>query len=75
VSFAIFVSITTGVLLTNFASAGCEPRWMLSSIPMLVNLLQPLGAYIADRTSSRHLYCLFGVSRLLWLILVLGLGG
>lgn len=76
---AIFVSITTGVLLTNFLlQLGASPVevGMLSSIPMLVNLLQPLGAYIAERTSSRHLYCLliFGVSRLLWLILVLGIG-
>jgi len=43
---------------------------------MLSNLLQPLGAYFADRTTSRYLYCrwIFGVSRLLWLFLILGIG-
>jgi len=53
---AIFVSITTGVLLTNFLlQLGASPVEVgMSSIPMLVNLLQPLR-YIADRTSSRHL--------------------
>jgi MFS family permease len=76
---AIFASITSGVLLTNFLlHLGASPVdiGMLSSIPMLVNLLQPLGAYIGERTTSRHLYCLwiFGLSRLLWLILVLGIG-
>jgi len=42
---------------------------------MLVNFATS-GAYIADRTTSRHWYCLliFGVSRLLWLILCLGIG-
>lgn len=76
---AMFISITSGVLLTNFLlQLGASPVeiGMLSSIPMLVNLLQPLGAYIAERTTSRHRYCLliFGLSRLLWLILVLGIG-
>jgi hypothetical protein len=77
---AIFTSITSGVLLTNFLlQLGANPVeiGMLSSIPMLLNLLQPLGAYFADRTTSRHIYCLwiFGVSRLLWLFLILGLVG
>ncbi len=76
---AIFVSITSGVLLTNFLlqlGASSVEIGMLSSIPLLLNLLQPLGAYFADRTTSRHIYCLwiFGVSRLLWLFLILGIG-
>lgn len=76
---AVFTSITSGVLLTNFLlQLGASPVeiGMLSSIPMLLNLLQPLGAYFADRTTSRHFYCLwvFGVSRLLWLFLILGIG-
>ncbi|WP_009632245.1 MFS transporter [Synechocystis sp. PCC 7509] len=76
---AIFTSITGGVLLTNFLlQVGASPIeiGMLSSIPMLLNLLQPLGAYIGDRTNSRHYYCLwiFGIARLLWLILVVGIG-
>ncbi len=75
----IFSATTGGVLLTNFLlKLGATPVeiGLLSSIPMLVNLLQPVGAHIADRTTSRHNYCLwiFGVSRLLWLILLLGIG-
>lgn len=75
----IFSATTTGVLLTNFLlklDANPIEIGLLSSIPMLVNLLQPVGAYIADSTSSRHNYCLwiYGPSRLLWLILLLGMG-
>ncbi len=75
----IFSSITSGVLLTNFLlQLGASPLevGMLSSIPMLMNLLQPLGAYFAERSTSRHYYCLwiFGPSRLLWLILALSIG-
>ena len=74
----IFSATTGGVLLTNFLlQLGATPVeiGLLSSIPMLVNLLQPGGAYIADRTTSRHNYCLwiFGVSRLLWAILLVGI--
>lgn len=76
---AIFSSITSGVLLTNFLlQLGASPVevGMLSSIPMLMNLLQPLGAYFAERSTSRHFYCLwiFAPSRLLWLILAVGIG-
>ncbi|WP_235355075.1 MFS transporter [Aliterella atlantica] len=76
---AIFTSITGGVLLTNFLlQLGATPVeiGMLSSIPMLLNLLQPLGAYFGDRTNSRHNYCLwiFGTARLLWLVLIVGIG-
>lgn len=75
----VFISITSGVLLTNFLlQLGASPVeiGMLSSIPMLLNLLQPVGAYFADRTNSRHNFCLwiFGVSRVLWLFLVVGIG-
>lgn len=75
----LFTSITGGVLLTNFLlQLGATPIeiGMLSSIPMLLNLLQPLGAYFADRTNSRHNYCLwiFGTARLLWLILIVAIG-
>ncbi len=76
---AVFSSITGGVLLTNFLlqmGAGAVEIGLLSSIPMLLNLLQPLGAYFADRATSRRLYSLwlFGASRLLWVILVLEIG-
>lgn len=73
----IFGSITGGVLLSNFLlqlGATSVEIGMLSSFPMLVNLLQPLGAFLGDRTSSRLRYLLwiFSPSRLLWLFLVVG---
>ncbi len=74
----VFESVTGGVLLSNFLlqlGASSVEIGILSAIPMLVNLLQPLGAYIADRTTSRHWYNLgiFGVSRLLWMVLVVAI--
>ncbi|PLZ79025.1 MFS transporter, partial [Fischerella thermalis WC217] len=50
----IFSNITGGVLLVNFLlQLGASPVeiGLLSSIPLLVNFLQPVGAYLADRTS------------------------
>ncbi len=75
----IFTNITGGVLLINFLlNLGATPVeiGMVSSIPMLTNFLQPLGAYIADRTQSRNWYLLaiYAPARLLWLILVAGIG-
>lgn len=74
----IFSNIAGGVLLSNFLvelNASPTQVGMLSSIPMLVNLLQPLGAYLGDRMTSRHFYCLwiYLPSRLLWLVLALGI--
>jgi MFS family permease len=74
----VFGCVTGGVLLTNFLlelGATSVEIGLLSSIPMFVNLLQPLGAYLSERTTSRHRYSLwiFGSSRLLWLILLLGI--
>lgn len=71
---AIFSSITADVLLSNFLlqlGATAMQIGMLSSVPMLVNLLQPVGAYISEKTSSRHWYgfWIYGISRLLWLVL------
>lgn len=76
----IFGGVTGGVLLTNFLlnlGATSVEIGLLSSIPMFVNLLQPLGAYLADRTTSRHWYgiAVFGISRLLWLILLVLIAG
>jgi Na+/melibiose symporter-like transporter len=47
----------------------------LASLPMLTNLLQPLGALLSNRTDSRHKYGLwiFLPSRLLWLLLLAGI--
>ncbi|MEG4488124.1 MFS transporter [Microcoleus sp. D2_18a_B4] len=75
---AVFESATGGVLLSNFLlqlGASSVEIGIFSAIPMVVNLLQPLGAYIADRTTSRHWYNLFvfGVSRLLWLVLAVAI--
>jgi MFS family permease len=79
--FATVFSIgTTGILLSNFLielGAGPVAFGMLSSIPMLVNLVQPLGAYFSERTTSRFHYSLwtYGPSRLLWLILFFAIVG
>ncbi|MDF5735783.1 MULTISPECIES: MFS transporter [unclassified Nostoc] len=69
---------TSGILLSNFlVELGASPVvfGMLSSIPMLVNLIQPLGAYLSERTTSRFQYSLWthGIGRLLWLVLVIGI--
>lgn len=77
---AIFSNVAGGVLLSNFLvelDADTVQIGLIAAIPMLVNLIQPLGAYLASRTTSRHHYGLavFGPSRLLWLILALGILG
>ncbi|MBN3897517.1 MAG: MFS transporter [Nostoc sp. NOS(2021)] len=69
---------TSGILLSNFlVELGASPVvfGMLSSIPMLVNLIQPLGAYLSERSTSRFQYSLrtHGIGRLLWLVLVIGI--
>jgi MFS family permease len=74
----IFSTITGGVLLSNFLvelEATPLQIGMLASIPMVANLLQPLGAYWADCTTSRRLYGLwvYGISRLLWLPLAIAI--
>jgi MFS family permease len=74
----IFSNITGGVLLSNFLvelHATPIEVGMLSSIPMLANLFQPIGAYWSEQSNSRHFYCLwiYGPSRLLWLILVVSI--
>jgi MFS family permease len=71
----VFYSIIGGALLSNFLlelGAGPVEIGLLASIPQLVNLLQPLGAYLGDRTTSFRWYSvyIFASSRLLWLILV-----
>ncbi|MDY6897221.1 MAG: MFS transporter [Cyanobacteriota bacterium] len=76
---AVFDITTTGILLSNFLvelGANAVQIGMLSSIPMLVNLLQPLGAYLSERIDSRHSYCLWthGAARFVWLFLALAIG-
>lgn len=75
---AIFANIAGGVLLSSFLvelDASTVQIGMVMAIPMLVNLIQPLGAYLANQTTSRHWYGLivYIPSRLLWLFLVLGI--
>ncbi len=75
---AVFLNIAGGVLLSNFLvdlDASTVEIGVMAAIPMLVNLIQPLGAYLADRTTSRHRYGLriFAPSRLVWLVLVFGI--
>jgi MFS family permease len=71
----VFYSVIGGALLSNFLlelGAGPVEIGLLASIPQVVNLLQPLGAYLVDRSSSFHWYSMniFVPSRLLWLLLV-----
>ncbi|MGF2034914.1 MAG: MFS transporter [Nostoc sp. CmiVER01] len=77
---AIYSLGTGGILLSNFlVELGASPVvfGMLCSIPMLVNLIQPLGAYLSERSTSRFQYSLrtHGIGRLLWLVLVIGIIG
>ncbi|MEH2069025.1 MAG: MFS transporter [Nostoc sp.] len=75
---AVFSIATGGVMLGNFlVGLGASPVvfGMMSSIPMLLHLFQPIGAYLSERSSSRFQYSLrtHGIARLLWLILVIGI--
>jgi MFS family permease len=75
---AVFELITGGILLNNFlVKLGASPVvfGIMSSIPMLVNLFQPFGAYLSERRTSRFWYSIwtYGTSRILWLIMVLGI--
>ncbi|BAY18306.1 major facilitator superfamily MFS_1 [Anabaenopsis circularis NIES-21] len=74
----VFGITTGGILLSNFLvelDASPVVFGMLSSIPMLVNLIQPLGAYLSERTTSRFRYSvgIYGTARLLWLILAIAI--
>ena len=74
----IFSNITGGVLLSSFLiDLGASPFeiGMVASLPMLANLLQPLGALLSNRSHSRHDYGIwtFLPSRLLWLVLLVGI--
>ncbi|MBN3958096.1 MFS transporter [Nostoc sp. NMS8] len=72
---ALLYSIIGGALLSNFLlelGAGPVEIGLLAAIPQMVNLLQPLGAYLVNRSTSFRWYflCIFIPSRLLWLILL-----
>jgi MFS family permease len=75
---SLFTNVTGGVLLTNFfLEMGANPTQIgiLASIPMLSNLMQPIGAYFSEQTTSRHFYCLwiYGISRSLWVGLAIAI--
>ncbi|BAZ08435.1 major facilitator transporter [Calothrix sp. NIES-4071] len=71
----VFYSIISGALLSNFLlelGAGAVEIGLLGSIPQLVNLLQPAGAYLINRNNSFRWFTfnIFASARLLWFILV-----
>jgi MFS family permease len=75
---AVFGNITGGILLSNFLldlGANSVEIGTIASLPMLTNLLQPLGALLSNRTNSRHQYgiWMFLPSRLAWLLLLAGI--
>jgi MFS family permease len=75
---AIYSNIIGGVLLTNFLmdlGASATQIGLLSAVPLVANLLQPLGAYFSEKVSSRHWYCLwiYAPSRVLWVGLCVGI--
>lgn len=75
---SVFENVIKGVLISNFLlglGAGAFEVGLLTSIPMVAHLLQPLGAYFSEKTKSRHLYCLwiYGTARLLWLLPAVGI--
>jgi MFS family permease len=75
----LFTNATGGALISSFfleLGATSAEIGLLAAIPMLANLLQPLGAYLSERTTSRQLYCrwIYGVARSVWLLLAVGIG-
>ncbi len=75
---ALYTITTTGILLSNFLvdlHASPVAIGMLASIPMLVNLIQPVGAYLSERVTSRFHYSMRtnSLGRLAWIILLLGI--
>jgi MFS family permease len=74
----IFSNVAGGVLLSNFLielHASPVEIGLSASIPMMANLIQPIGAWMGDRTQSRHNYCLwiYTPARLIWLLLFVGI--
>jgi MFS family permease len=74
----VFSNIAGGVLLSNFLvelHASPVEIGLSASIPMMANLIQPIGAILGDRARSRHNYCLaiYTPSRLIWLLLLAGI--
>jgi MFS family permease len=75
---AVFSNTTSGVLLTSFLlELGAQPFeiGLLAAIPLLANLLQPIGAHWSEQTHSRHWFCawIYAPARSLWLLLIIGI--
>ncbi|HEY9598896.1 MAG TPA: MFS transporter [Cyanophyceae cyanobacterium] len=76
----LFTCVTADVLLSNFLlelGASSVEIGLLSAMAMVANFLQPIGAYLADKATSRRWFSfkLFCPSRLLWLVLAIGIVG
>ncbi len=75
---AIYSNLTSGVLLSNFLvdlQANSFEVGILAAIPMLANVVQPLGAWWGDRSTSRRNYCssVNVPARFVWLVLIIGI--
>lgn len=72
----LYVSLTGGVFLTGFAllvGAGEVAIGVLSGLPRLSQLMQPLGAYFVERLHMRKRISIwvFGPARFIWLLVIL----
>jgi MFS family permease len=75
---AIFSNLTGGVLLSNFLvdlQANSFEIGILAAIPMIANIVQPIGAWWGDRASSRQHFCtkIYVPARLVWIFLLVGI--
>jgi MFS family permease len=75
---AIYSNLTSGVLLSNFLvdlRATSFEVGILAAIPMLANVVQPLGAWWGNRWTSRRNYCssVNIPARFVWALLALGI--
>ncbi len=75
---AIFSNLTGGVLLSNFLidlQANSFEIGILAAIPMIANIIQPIGAWWSDRSSSRQQFCarIYLPSRLVWGLLLVAI--
>ncbi len=75
---AVFSNLTGGVLLSNFLvnlHSSAFEIGILAAIPTIANVIQPLGAWLGDRSDSRQRFCtaIYVPSRLLWLFLLVGI--
>jgi MFS family permease len=75
---AIFSNLTGGVLLSNFLvdlQANSFEIGILAAIPMIANIVQPIGAWWGDRSFSRQQFCtrIYLPARLVWVLLLVGI--